>query len=384
MHQQAVANRRRVCEAALEMMRIAYDHQIFSGQAYGGVSRYFFEVANRIRKFEGYDVSVLSPLYVNKYLTSEPLLKVWGMNVNQLPRPRRITQMLNGELVRWKLHQVQPDIVHETYYLNRKLAPHKSKIVLTVYDMIQEKFPQFFPPHDKTSQLKKAAVDRADHIVCISENTREDLIDVLGVARERTSVTHLAYSPSLRGTEPLVRVIDRPYIAYVGTRGGYKNFSGLIEALAVSTFLRTNFAIVCFGGGEFTTKEREEMADAGLVADQVVLMKGADEVLESVYRGAAAFVYPSLYEGFGLPPLEAMSADCPVVCSRTSSLPEVCGDAAEYFDPTQPESIASAIERAVASNERRQELVAFGRLQSRKFSWDQCARQTAAIYERLL
>ena len=125
------------------------------------------------------------------------------------------------------------------------------------------------------------------------------------------------------------------------------------------------------------------MDRAGLQQDRVVLMNGADELLLSVYRGAAAFVYPSLYEGFGLPPLEAMSAGCPVVCSRTSSLPEVCGDAAEYFDPTQPEAIANSIERAVASNGRRQELISLGLKQIGKFSWDLCARQTAAVYEKV-
>jgi glycosyltransferase involved in cell wall biosynthesis len=365
-------------------MKVAYDHQIFSEQAYGGVSRYFFEVAKRIQAIDGYAVEILSPLFVNKYLKDDSPLKVWGMPVNQLPRPRRIVQVLNAELVRWKLNQVQPDIVHETYYLGRRLAPTKSKTVLTVYDMIHEKFPQFFPSDDKTRQMKKAAVDRTDHVICISENTRKDLIDLLHVPREKTSVTHLAFSVSAQKAEPPESLCVRPYIAYVGARTGYKNFIGLIRAFGVSEFLRSNFSIVCVGGGALTSEESEEMTRAGVGSGQVLLLNGSDELVESVYRGAAAFVYPSLYEGFGLPPLEAMSAECPVVCSRTSSLPEVCEDAAEYFDPTQPESIATAIERVVASNGRRKELVALGLLQIRKFSWDQCARQTAAIYERLL
>jgi glycosyltransferase involved in cell wall biosynthesis len=361
-------------------MRVTYDHQIFSQQVYGGVSRYFFEVARRIRTFDRYSVEVLSPVFVNKYLKADSSLKVWGIFVNQLPRPRRVVQSLNGEIVRWKLHHEQPDIVHETYYLGRKLAPSNSRTVLTVYDMIHEKFPQFFPADDKTRQIKKAAVARADHVICISENTRADLIDLLGVSREKTSVTHLAHTVSAQKTEPLNRPGNRPYIAYVGVRFGYKNFVGFIRAFGESTFLRSTFSIVCFGGGAFTPEEREEMTRVGLQADQVILMNGADEILQSVYRGAEAFAYPSLYEGFGLPPLEAMSAECPVVCSRTSSLPEICGDAAEYFDPTEPESIATSIEHAVSST-RRKELVALGLLQIQKFSWDHCATQTAAVYD---
>jgi glycosyltransferase involved in cell wall biosynthesis len=365
-------------------MKVAFDHQIFSGQVYGGVSRYFFEVAKRIQTFDGYSLEILSPFFVNRYLNEDRSLKVWGKHVKQLPRPRRIVQVLNGELVHWKLNQLQPDIVHETYYLGRRLAPPNSKTVVTVYDMIHEKFPQCFPADDKTSQVKKAAVDRADHVICISENTRTDLIDLLHVPRAKTSVTHLAYAPSKRKTEPLERLRARPYIAYVGARVGYKNFVGLLRAFGLSKFLRSSFSLVCVGGGALTLEEREEMTRAGLHPDQAILLTGSDELLESVYRGAAAFVYPSLYEGFGLPPLEAMSAGCPVVCSRTSSLPEVCGDAAEYFDPTQPESIANSIERAVASNARRQELITLGLIQVGKFSWDLCARQTAAIYDAVL
>ncbi len=92
-----------------------------------------------------------------------------------------LRRIFNAGLVKWKLHRDPPDIVHETYYLGKKLASSKSKTLVTVYDMIHEKFPQFFPKNDKTSQFKKAAVQRADHIICISENTRSDLIEMLGV-----------------------------------------------------------------------------------------------------------------------------------------------------------------------------------------------------------
>jgi glycosyltransferase involved in cell wall biosynthesis len=373
----------RFCDDTGELMRVAYDHQTFAWQEYGGISRYFFEVARRMHEFDGYDVSILSPLYANNYLKNNHSLKVWGKYVKRFPKPRRFVQMFNAGLVQWKLHRDPPDVVHETYYSKRKLAPAKTKIVISVFDMIHEKFPQFFANNDKTNRLKKAAIQRADHIICISENTRSDLIDILGVGRDRTSVIHLAHTLS-QGIEGSVqRITDRPYVAYVGERAGYKNFDGLIRAFGMSEFLRNNFSIICFGGGGFTSPEREEMARARLSMDRMIQVSGNDEVLKTVYRGAEALVYPSLYEGFGLPPLEAMSADCPVVSSRTSSLPEVCGDAAEYFDPYQPQSIADSIERAVASASRRQDLISRGRLQIGKFSWDTCAKQTAAIYEVL-
>jgi glycosyltransferase involved in cell wall biosynthesis len=362
-------------------MKVAYDHQIFSEQKYGGISRYFFEVATRIQSLGGYEVDILSPLFVNNYLTGGGFTRVWGKHLTSLPRPRRVIQKLNAAIVKWKLHHDPPDVVHETYYLRQKLALPKTKTVVTVYDMIHEKFPQFFPKKDTTSLFKRSAVQRADHVICISESTRSDLVEVLGVDRNRTSVVHLAPTPHREVRQPALTANGRPYIAYVGLRSGYKNFAGLIRAFGISNFLRNNFSIVCFGGGPFTEKERHVITMANIKMEHLSHVEGGDDVLATVYRDAAAFVYPSLYEGFGLPPLEAMAADCPVVSSQTSSLPEVCGNAAEYFDPYEPEAIAISLERVMNSEERRQELIRLGRIQIQKFSWDTCARQTAKIYE---
>jgi glycosyltransferase involved in cell wall biosynthesis len=361
-------------------MRIAYDHQIFAWQEYGGISRYFFEVAKRINKIGGFDVSVVSPFFVNRYLEADRSIKIWGRQVSRYPRPQRIAWKLNKALVWWKLHREPPDLVHETYYVAQKLSSSKTPTIVTVYDMIHEKFREMYSSDDATPQMKKAAVGRADHIICISENTRRDLVDILKVDPARTSVIHLAPTALPEKEGESRPVTDRPYIAYVGPRAGYKNFSRLIRAFAISEFLRNNFSIACFGGGEFTSVERQEMSDARLIAEQVIHASGGDEMLKPIYRGATAFVYPSLYEGFGIPPLEAMAANCPVVASKTGSVPEVCGEAAEYFDPYQPESIANAIERVVTSTGRRKELIDLGALQIRKYSWDICAQQTAAVY----
>jgi len=361
-------------------MRIAYDYQIFAWQKYGGISRYFFEVAKRINKTDGFEVSVVSPFFVNKYLEADRSIKIWGRQVSEFPRPRRIAWKLNKALVWWKLHREPPDIVHETYYVAQKLSSSKTPTIITVFDMIHEKFPEMFSTDDAMLQMKKAAVDRADHIICISENTRRDLVDILGVDSERTSVIHLAPTAFPKNEGESGPTNNRPYIAYVGLRAGYKNFSGLIRAFGTSDFLRNNFSIVCFGDGEFTSVERQEMLRAGLMSDRILHITGGDEMLKPIYSGAAAFVYPSLYEGFGIPPLEAMAANCPVVASNTGSIPEVCGDAAEYFDPYQPEAIANAIERVVTSTGRRKELIELGALQIRKYSWDICANRTAAIY----
>jgi len=365
-------------------VHVAYDHQIFGWQEYGGISRYFFEIAKRIQTFDECEVEILAPLFVNRYLKESSTLLVRGRYVQRLPKTTRVIQGINSRIVRSMLRKAPPDVIHETYYLEKKLAPSRTRTAITVYDMTHERYPQFFAASDETSKRKRAAVERADHVICISENTRSDLIELFGIERRKTSVIHLAAS-SIRSTKSQVpRIIDGPYVAYVGLRHGYKNFSGLLRAVASSEYLRTNFCIVCVGGEAFTSADRDEVERLHLKKDRVIHLKAEDDVLAAVYRDAAVFVYPTLNEGFGLPPLEAMSAGCPVACAQKGSLPEVCGDAAEYFDPNSPESIAAAIERAVSSPARRQELVGLGQKQIQKFSWDTCARKTAAVYYNLL
>ena len=115
----------------------------------------------------------------------------------------------------------------------------------------------------------------------------------------------------------------------------------------------------------------------------VIHLGGGDDRLATLYRGASAFIYPSKYEGFGIPPLEAMHLECPVICSMTSSIPEVVGEAGEYFDPDDAESIRHAIERVLQSSDRRSELIALGRSRCNLFSWERCARETLDVYKRL-
>jgi glycosyltransferase involved in cell wall biosynthesis len=295
--------------------------------------------------------------------------------------PQRVIRGINAALVRTKLRREPPDIVHETYYMRSRLAPPRTKTIVTIHDMIHEKFPQYFPARDMTSQCKKAAVQRAERIICVSENTRADLLDILEVDPEKVSVVH--HGSSAGGARPIATklTMDPPYVAFVGTRVGYKNFDRLLEAFGMSDFLRHDFAIMCFGGGEFTEDELSRAAKLGIDRERLLHSKGNDETLHQVYREAAAFVYPSLYEGFGLPTLEAMSNECPVICSNTSSLPEVCGDAAEYFDPNSAESIAASIEKVLNSPSLREELVNRGLQRIKSFSWQRCAEQTANVYK---
>lgn len=367
-------------------MRIAFDHQIFGWQRFGGVSRYFFELANQVARTENEEVQcrIVSPLYVNEYLDQAgPALTVTGIHAPAIRRTGRLYRALNGMLTPFILGHWQPDILHETYYAKRTVAPRGSRTVLTVFDMIHELYPEFFPSWDRTRDEKQAAVARADHIVCISENTRQDLIRLLDVPPKKTTMVHLGFALS-HDNLSILAPPPRPYFLFVGSRGGYKNFDRLLQAYASRSSLHGSHDLVAFGGGGFSARERALIRSLGLQEDWVRQLGGNDAVLGALYQQASSFIYPSLYEGFGIPLLEAMNFDCPVICSNTSSMPEVVGDAAVQFDPKDSESIADAMEAVIADPGLQVDLRRRGRKRLDAFSWQQCASQTLDVYRKLL
>jgi glycosyltransferase involved in cell wall biosynthesis len=377
-------------------MKIAYDSQIFCAQTYGGVSRYFCEIASRLAKEPGVEVAITAPMHINAYLSHVPPGIVSGFRAPNTDRfqtsrgvnyPRQALRGLGLLMGDWMLRAVSPDIVHETYFFPYRLGPRRARRVLTIYDMIHEKFASDFPRADKTAEHKALAAKRADHVICISESTRRDAIEILGLPPDKTSVIYLGFDlmkVDATNVEEEPFPISEPFLLYVGNRGGYKNFLRLLEAYGTSTELRTEFRLVCFGGGEFLADELEAMAKLGLDRDHVIQLGGSDQLLSRLYARASAFVYPSLYEGFGIPPLEAMSHDCPVICGITSSIPEVVGDAGEYFDPSDVDTMRTAIECIVGSESRSKEFIEKGRARLKSFSWDRCAAETLEVYKELV
>jgi len=367
-------------------MRIAYDHQIFGWQEYGGISRYFFELASRMATTCQQETRIIAPLYVNRYLHKAPVeLQVCGISSPRLPKSGRFYRFINALIAAPLVSRFRPDILHESYYANSGVAPPGTKVVLTVFDMIHERFKESISAFDPVSREKIRAVQRADHVICISQQTRRDLLELIDIDPARTSVVYLGFS--LTGSTGYRRpeiATPRPFLLYVGKRGGYKNFAGLLKAFAASALLRAEFDLVCFGGGGILSTERDLMHRLNLHADRVRQVSGDDTLLEAYYRAAFAFVFPSLYEGFGLPPLEAMSFDCPVICSSVSSIPEVVGDAAAGFDPHDVDAMRGAIERVIGDAALRQSLIRRGRERIEVFSWSRCAQETLNVYGKVL
>ncbi|MGC2167170.1 MAG: glycosyltransferase family 1 protein [Gallionella sp.] len=369
-------------------MRVAYTHHAFCRRPYTGISRYLTNLASELDATNLCDVKIVAPVYTDRFLSSMNRELVFGhmLSCNSaITRP--VARHLNSLLSPHVLTRWAPEVVHETYYSAKPVYHSNCRSVLTVYDMIHEKFPDDFSRWDRTRQLKAKAVSRADHIICISENTRQDLLGLLGVSPEKTSVVHLGgdnYAENLPTpvSEPSLRLQRRPYILYVGRREGHKNFSGMIAAYAASSTLTHNVDVLCFGGGVFSHDEVELLLKFK-IASNVFQINGTDSSLYQLFRNALFFVYPSKYEGFGLPPLEAMAVGCVVACSNTSSVPEIAGDAAAYFDPHILDSIRFTLEAVAESASLRTRLRTLGFARRQLFSWKKCARETFNVYRNL-
>ena len=369
------------------MIRVAFDSQIFAQQVHGGVSRYFCQLVEHIDKSEDIRPLIVAPMHVNGYLPKIPG-RLWQGFANRhqlLPKlARRILYRGAEELI---MRAFRPQIIHETYYWLNPRGPAGACRVLTIYDMIHEKFgAQYHQLRGDILERKLAAVRRADHIIFISNSTRRDALEYFDLNPAKTSVIHLGFDlkANVGRHESAASPGSRPYVLYVGLREGYKNFENFAKAFGASRLVSEGFRLICFGGGKPSGEELAMVQQFGIDATQFEWREGGDDMLRQIYREAALFVYPSLYEGFGIPPLEAMAHDCPVACSNTSSIPEVVGQAAELFDPSDVDSIREAMERVLYSPSRRTDLVRLGRERLGAFSWQRCALETRKVYQHLV
>lgn len=367
------------------MNTVVYDHQTFVAQEFGGISRYFCELASRVHGLDDFKAKVVAPLHLNAYLPDCAVPKA-AVRLNGKFRGRgRLCQAVNAVLSPALTRMSRPSLIHRTYY---DLQPRMGEVpvVLSVFDMIHELFPEHFAADDAVIRSKRSSVNSADHLICISQSTANDLVRLFDVPRAKISVIYLGYSDVFAQSAPKGESSphDRPYLLYVGQRDGYKNFGTALRAYAASRPLREAFDFVVFGGPGISPEEHVLFSTLSLRPGSVVRMVGSDKDLARVYRHARAFVYPSKYEGFGIPPLEAMSSGCVVACSNASSIPEVVGDAAVTFEPSDIDDTRYALERACLDETTRKCLLTAGAQRVREFSWQRCARETVEAYRKLI
>src|SRR5690606_7710587 len=295
-------------------MKIQFDHQTFSLQQYGGISRYFSVLQRFLQTQDKVEIDRGILVSRNHYLPVDamPLSPTWGRRLVSRSR----TYAFNQRYSRYLVEKNQFDLFHPTYY-DAYFLPHlKKPFVLTVHDLTHELFPEFFPQEDPFISYKRQVIEMAAHIIAISDSTKNDLQEVFGVEEQRISVIHHGLYP-IAETGETVNSLPQRYILYVGARNGYKNFVRFLKACALVLHQEKDLKVLCAGGGAFNLAERELLLRLKL-SDSVRQMEVSDGQLKTLYENAELFVYPSLYEGFGLPLLEAFHNNCPVAVSKSS------------------------------------------------------------------
>jgi len=369
-------------------MKILFDHQIFSTQIYGGVSRYFYELMKNFENDNEIEYELSLRYSNNLYLRGLRNVACKSFFEDFTFRGKyRILNFLNKKISKKFISKGNYDIFHPTYYnpyffnfLNNK------PFVLTIHDMIQEIFPENFSNKDKISEYKKILASKASKIIAVSQNTKNDIIKFYSIDEAKIDVVyHGSFSPITNDirNENIKFKLPEKFILFVGNRGGYKNFTNFMKSVSLLLKNDQNLFVVCAGGGNFNKYEQDLLKNLSL-QERVFQFSVDDEELWILYKNALVFVFPSLYEGFGLPILEAFACKCPIVVSNSSCFPEIAGEAAEYFDPLSTESMKSSIEKVVYNNNIRMELIKRGINRVRGFSWQKTAEKTKEVYQSLV
>ncbi len=366
-------------------MLIAIDGNEANIEGRVGIGQFAYEVLSQFAKLKSPDVRFeiylkRRPVSDMPRATSGWAYKVFG------PRPLWTQLALPYHLYREK---PRPDV----FFTPSHYAPRFSPVptVVSIMDLSYLFFPEYFKSSD-LKQLKSwtaYSVKKAARVVTISNSTKDDIIAEYGVLPKNVSVVYsgiksgISLAPHIYSMEELKAKygIKDSYILFVGTLQPRKNISRLIEAFSyLSEKSRQETDLVIVGKKGWLYEDILAAPRKFGVPEQVKFLDFVpDDELGELYKHAQCYVLPSLYEGFGLPVLEAMQYGCPVITSKVSSLPEAGGDAVLYVDPENSKDIAEKIEKLLSDNDLRKKLIDKGKLQVKKFSWEKTARETLAV-----
>ena len=387
--------------------RILFDSQAFDMQTHGGVSRYISELITHL-------CGKVVPI-----LRLSETANVYARNANMvgdkdtfqdfcrhkyLPFKRTIFKLayncLHRHYKNWDkmpqfniyeaeklLKQGNFDLFHPTFYdpYFLKFISDKPYIV-TVHDMIVEKYPEYFRKPQKQIRQKWEVISKASHIIAVSQHTKHDLQLIYGIPQERITVIHHGVDQTPQRYTPKRKPVS-PYILYVGDRvGQYKKFKDFLQALCPILAKYPQLRLVCVGR-PFTQAEQAFFSKINILHKVEATFADSNQKLADLYHYAQAFVYPSEYEGFGIPILEAFKSDCPVVLNNASCFPEIAGDAALYFEfaATKSNTLEHVLDTILTwSPQQKEQHLIRQRQRLSMYSWEKCAQQHAAVYNQVL
>lgn len=386
-------------------MKVFYDGQAFDMQMHGGVSRYVSEI---YRNLPAGVEAVLGIMESDNVYLRQMGFPQGGDTYRQFIAARNFPMkrflyrayynISYGHPERWdhtpKLNQLYSerllkrrdfDVFHATYFDGYFLPVWGDKpFVLTVHDMISELFPQYYERDHVLVRGKQLLIPKATHLIAVSQQTKEDLIRTMNIPEDRITVIYhgvdaTPYTPSV------LRPFNEEYILYVGERHLYKNFKAFCRAVAPVLQRHKQLMVVCTGK-PFSKDEQLLMEHYGVANRMRQVFVETDQDFMDLYHYAVTFVYPSAYEGFGMPILEAYKADCPVMLNHASCFPEIAGDAAVYFHISNEASdFEEQFETLYHLNSReRQSLLEKQRERLKLYSWKKSAQEHAAVYQKLL
>jgi len=258
----------------------------------------------------------------------------------------------------------------------------EAKRVVTVHDMIPELFPNTRRRLDFLT-VKKRYVETADHIICVSESTKRDLLAIYGAPKAPITVVPSGVGQEFTPDAPRLPKWPRDYLLHVGHRRAYKGGDTLFQAFALVKDTHPELMLMLAGGGPLATDEKKSLLDLG-IADRVFQQQLSDAAMPSAYAHAQLFIFPSEYEGFGLPVLESMASGTAVLLCDSSSLPEVGGDAAELFPAGRPEALAKQTSKLLTDDALRHDNIKRGLQRAAQFTWTHSAERTADVYRRIM
>lgn len=353
-------------------MKILYDPYIYKLQQAGGINRYMSEIISRLpRTFHPYVFQKIE----NEFCAPQNKdLKFFCLPEILSRSPWLVCRRLSSM-----------DLIHPSYYhlsvpLSWKNIP--GNVVVTVHDFIMARFSDRYVRSEKVIQDQNAAIQRADHIICVSQSTQADLLERFPQCASRSTVIPLASSLYLPSAD-VKNLYQQRFFLYVGHRYFYKNFHLTLQVFALLKKKYNDLRLVVVGA-PWNDEEKKQLRDLG-VADSIDLLEHPnDKLLAVLYKYCEALFYLSEYEGFGLPPLEAMKMGAPVIGLQTSSLPEVIGSGGILIELLQasPQNIAEAAISLLNSQKERNELSEKAVRQANQFSWERTMRETLKVYQQ--
>jgi len=352
-------------------MRILYDHQAFL-QRYGGVSRYFTSI---IKRFEiDNEIEPVLP-----YFYSDNAYYPYKRNIIKFnfKGKYKIYNLLNRN-ISIKYLRKNISLFHPTYFDPYFINDYHGPFVITIHDMIHDIFPTYLSDK-KTANNIKFLAQKASKIITVSGNTKNDILKYIDNISEN-KIDVIYHSTDLKYTEnspPFYS--NKPYLLYVGERHSYKNF--IFFLLAIKDLLKKyDINLLCAGGPCLSNKEKKLLKDTEMNSKVLHIPIKSDTQLANLYHYAIAFCYPSLYEGFGIPILEAFACGCPAIISNTSCFPEIAGNNALYFNPKDSINIYETIEFLIKNTSIRTDLIQCGYNRVQQFSWEISSENTKRTY----